>query len=92
MIKILNPVSAPRDRAGQRLSTVPGFKGVRVGILSNHWKSMDRMTKMFGVRATTVYAASLVQLYDIPINGPMTDLTEQRVLNECDVAIIGLAN
>lgn len=63
-----------------------------MGILSNHWKSMDRMAQRVGERAKETYFVSAVRMYDIPINGPMTEETEQRVIDECDFAVVGLAN
>ncbi|MBI3937172.1 MAG: hypothetical protein HY323_09360 [Betaproteobacteria bacterium] len=92
MIKILNPVATPRTEREQRLPCVPGLQGLRIGILSNRWKSMDRMAQRFTQRAKETYFVSAVRMYDIPINGPMTEAVEQRVIDDCDVALVGLAN
>lgn len=91
-MKILNPVAAPPQQQQRELPYVRSLSGLKVAVLSNHWTSMDRMTQRFSVRAREKYSASGVELFDIPINGAMAEAVEQRVLRECDVAIVGLAN
>lgn len=91
-MKILNPVAAPRGNSEHKLLLVPGFQGLRLAILTNHWKSMDRMSLRMSAGAKEKYSVAAVQLHDIPINGPMAEVVERRVLSECDVAIVGLAN
>ena len=92
MPTILDPVAAPRDAAGKSLPLIPVIDGCTVGILTNHWKSMDRMAERMGLRLKEIYHAADVRIYDIPINGAMTALVKQRVMSECDAAIVGLAN
>lgn len=91
-MKILNPVAGPRKDKERALPLVASLQGIRLGILSNHWKSMDRMAQLMSARATAKYGAASVTLYDIPINGPMAERVERAVLEECDAAIVGLAN
>ncbi|MBI3917186.1 MAG: hypothetical protein HY322_09280 [Betaproteobacteria bacterium] len=91
-MKILNPVGAPRTSGERALLTVSGIAGLRLAILTNHWKSMDRMARRMIARASERYAAVGVELYDIPINGPMAEAVEHGVLQDCDAAIVGLAN
>lgn len=91
-MKILNPVGArakTTETAPPLVRTPTGFK---LGILTNHWKSMDRIAQRMTVRAGERYAAAAVTVYDIPINGPMAESVERDVLRDCDAAIVGLAN
>jgi hypothetical protein len=92
MLTILDPVAAPRGTSGASLPVVPTLEGRTVGILTNHWKSMDRMTERMAVRLKEIYRAAAVPVYDIPINGAMADQVKQKVISECDAAIVGLAN
>ena len=48
----------------------------------------QRMMQRLGER----YGVAAVKLYDIPLNGAMTDAVRQQVLAECDAALVGLAN
>jgi hypothetical protein len=91
-MKILNPVGTARKTEKKALPVTASLDGRRLGILTNHWKSMDRMAQRMAERARTRYGASAVSLYDIPVNGAMAEATERRVLDECDAAIVGLAN
>ena len=92
MLTILDPVAGPRRVPDQSLPLIPGLDGCTVGILTNHWKSMDRMVERMTLRLKEVHHAAEVRIYDIPINGAMADTVKQRAISECDAAIVGLAN
>ena len=91
-MKILNPVAAPRETDGAKAASVPELRGRTVGILTNHWKSMDRMAERMALRLKELYGVAAVPLYDIPINGAMSETVRQKALQECDAVIVGLAN
>jgi hypothetical protein len=91
-MKILNPVAAPRDTEGGSAPAVPDLRGRTVGILTNHWKSMDRMAERMALRLRERYHAAAVRFYDIPINGAMSETVRGNALKECEAAIVGLAN
>jgi hypothetical protein len=90
-MKILNPRGDTADGAARILPSVRTLSGLRIAVLTNHWTSMDRMGERFRACAAERYGAN-VKLFDIPINGAMAASVEERVLRECDAAIIGLAN
>ena len=92
MLKILNPVAAPRDAGSAATTVIQDLRGRTVGILTNHWKSMDRMADRMALRLKEHYGAAAVSLYDIPINGAMSETVKRKALEECDAAIVGLAN
>lgn len=92
MLTILDPVAAARELSDRSMLALPTLEGLTVGILTNHWKSMDRMAKRMALRLKDIYHAAAVPLFDIPINGAMADAVKQRVIDECDAAIVGLAN
>jgi len=92
MLTILDPVGEPRASDATKALLVPALEGRTVGILTNHWKSMDRMAERMADRLKEAYGAADVRLYDIPINGAMAGQVKQSVVAECDAVIVGLAN
>lgn len=92
MTIILNPVAGPRDSSGASMPLIHDLAGKTVGILSNHWKSMDRMAARIAGQLKGVFKAADVRFYDVPINGAMSDAVRSAVIAECDAAIVGLAN
>jgi hypothetical protein len=91
-VKILNPAAATRADHARPLPLAPILKGIRIAILTNHWKSMDRIAQWMSAELKKSHLVSDVRFYDIPINGAMSEATERGVLGECDAAIVGLAN
>jgi hypothetical protein len=91
-MKIMNPRGEAAQGGKRALPTVPSARGLRLAILTNHWKSMDRMAERFRTRARELHGASAVEILDIPINGPMSAAVEERVVGDSDFAIVGLAN
>ena len=91
MTIILNPVAAPRAAAAT-MPLLAGLAGRRIGILSNHWQSMDRMAARMATQLTTVHGVAAVHFYDVPINGAMSGRVRAAAIAECDATIVGLAN
>ena len=92
MTLILNPVAAPHTDGAAPLPLIGDLAGRTVGILTNHWQSMDRMAARMQEQLKTVYRAAGVRLHDVPINGAMSEAVRAAVIADCDAAIVGLAN
>jgi hypothetical protein len=92
MLTILDPVGVPRQMSGARALVVPALVGRTVAILTNRWKSMDRMAERMESQLREVYGAVAVRVYGIPINGAMAEEIREKVISECGAAIVGLAN
>ena len=92
MTRILNPVAQPRSAAGAAMPLINDLAGKTVGILSNHWKSMDRMAARIAAQLKDVHKAADVRFYDVPINGAMSNAVKAAAIADCDAAIVGLAN
>jgi hypothetical protein len=90
-MKILNPAGVPRSSAERALPTMASLAGRRLAVLNNRWKSMDRIAARIAMRAQERHGASGVEVLAIPINGAMPESVERSV-QECDAAIVGLAN
>lgn len=92
MLTILNPVAQPHVGTGASTPQIADLAGQTVGILTNHWKSMDRMGERIALQLKAVYHAADVRFYDVPINGAMADKVKASAIADCDAAIVGLAN
>ena len=92
MLTILDPAGVPRTAADHPSPFAPSLDGCTVGILSNHWQSMDRMAQRMSERLRERYRVSAVKFYDVPLNGAMAEATRAKVLAECNAAVVGLAN
>ena len=92
MLTILNPVAQPRDSSGATMPLIDDLAGKTIGILNNHWKSMDRMAERMRLQLKDVYRAADVRFYDVPINGAMAEAVKAAAIADCDAAIVGLAN
>ncbi len=92
MLTILNPVALPRDSSGATMPLIDDLAGKTIGILSNHWKSMDRMAGRMQMQLKETYRVADVRFYDVPINGAMSGEVKAAAIAECDAAIVGLAN
>ena len=92
MTIILNPVASARDSSNATTPQIASLEGRTIGILSNHWKSMDRIAVRMQTQLREKYGAADVRFYDIPINGAMADKVKAAAIAECDAAIVGLAN
>ena len=55
MLTILNPVALPRDSSGATMPLIDDLAGKTIGILSNHWKSMDRMAGRMQMQLKETY-------------------------------------
>ncbi len=92
MLTLLNPVAGPRPATDTAMPAIADVAGSTIGILTNHWKSMDRMAARMQARLPAVYRTADVRLYDIPINGAMDEKVKAAAIAECDAVIVGLAN
>ncbi len=92
MQTILNPVAAPREMRDESTPRIRNLTGCTIGILTNHWKSMDAMAARMQTRLKEIVQAADVRIYDIPINGAMSEAVKTAALAQCDAAIVGLAN
>jgi hypothetical protein len=91
-MKILNPAGVPRSSAEQAFPALASLAGRRLAVLTNRWKSMDRIAARVEARIQERHGAAGVKVFAIPINGAMPESVERGVLQECDAAIVGLAN
>lgn len=66
--------------------------GKAVGILSNVWPSYEDMIVRFREQLIEKYKVSKIHYYPIPRTFSAPDELLEKVVNECDVAIVGLGN
>jgi len=92
MLTILNPVASPKESTDVLMPLMKDITGKTFGILSNHWKSMDRMALRMQHQLKEVYKVADVRFYDVPINGAMSAAVKESAISDCDAVIVGLAN
>lgn len=66
--------------------------GKAVGILSNVWPSYESMIVRFREQLAGKYKVSEIFYYPIPRTFSAPDELLDKVVRECDVAIVGLGN
>ena len=91
MLQILDPTN-PKTIQESSSPTLGGLQGKTIGILNNHWTSMDAIADRMKIQLTEKYGAAGVNTYDIPAVSAAPDELLEKVASECDAAIVGLAN
>lgn|GEM_PF-2596793 len=90
---IYSPVApVPANKPIDLPPEVKSLKGVKVGILTNRWKSMDHIARHIAKILPPEHGAASVRVETVPINGGAPDRILDSVASEVDVAIVGLAN
>jgi hypothetical protein len=90
---IYSPVApAPASKPIELPPGVHGLAGVKVGILTNRWKSMDHIARYIAKVLPAEHGAASVRVEAVPINGGAPDTILDSVAAEVDLAIVGLAN
>lgn len=90
---IYSPVApAPASRPIELPAEVRSLSGVRVGILTNRWRSMDHIARYIAKVLPAEHGAASVRVEAVPINGGASDKILDSVAADVDLAIVGLAN
>jgi hypothetical protein len=90
---IFSPVApAPASKPIQLPPDVKSLSGVKVGILTNRWKSMDHIARYIAKVLPAEHGAASVRIEAVPINGGAPDKILDSVAADVDFAIVGLAN
>lgn len=90
---IYNPVApAPKSKPIERPADVRSLSGVKVGILTNRWKSMDHIARFIAQVLPAEHGTASVRIEAVPINGGAPDKILDSVAADVDFAIVGLAN
>ena len=93
MAQVLDPTGrAVPKRQPTASDLIAGLNGKVMGIVSNHWQSMDAMAQTMEHLLRGTYGVRDVKLYGIPINHGMPAELLESITAECDGAIVGLAN
>jgi predicted GTPase len=88
---IIDPTSRIVEEEMSTL-TSGDLHGKTVGILTNHWLSMDEMSKEIEKRLTADHGVKKVNFYEIPAASAAPNEVIEKAVLECDAAIVGLAN
>ena len=90
-IEYLDPVSPNTDKK-LFVPAVGDLKGKTIGFLTNGWSSYNAMGARIEQVFSERYGITEMRTYDIPTScAPPAGLLEQ-VADECDAAVVGMAN
>lgn len=85
------PVTEVEERHAA-LPTLAGLAGKTVVFLDNGWKSFGKMTAAMERTLRERFGVADVRRQYISSSTPMPDSVFERVVNESDLAIVGMAN
>ena len=93
-MRICDPTGSlpPKNNPGDALRLQGGLAGKTVGILSNVWPSYEGMIERFREQLVEKYKVSSIFYYPIPRTFSAPEELLEKVIKECDVAIVGLGN
>ena len=93
-MRYLDPTGEAAARDGARVTTpkLGGIAGRTLAIVNNGWQSMSRIGERAAERARAEHGVREVRFYGIPRNRAAEESVLARIREECDVAIVGLAN
>ena len=90
-LEYLDPSIPNRDRK-LVVPTIDNLRGKRVAFVNNGWRSFTRIGERLESRLKASYGIAAMHSYSIPTAGAPEPGLFDRVVNECDVAVVGLAN
>lgn len=91
-IYILDPRAETRPIAERPLPKLPDLAGRTVAILNNGWTSMDRLADHLATALKNHYGVADIVHVPIPITSAADPAVLDRVAQQADFAIVGLAN
>jgi hypothetical protein len=91
-MEVLIPTGTRRGASAAQALSVDSLAGKRVGIVSNGWRSMEAMMPRMEALLRQRWQAAAVSFYHVHINQAITPQELGRVVADCDVAIVGIAN
>ena len=88
----LDPTGARVDVKAPAAGNERVLSGKTVALLSNRWPSYETMIARFGERLRQQQTVANVIYYEIPRTRAAPDALFDKVVAECDFAIVGLGN
>jgi hypothetical protein len=90
-IEYLDPVSPNIDKK-LFVPAVGDLKGKTIGFLTNGWGSYNKMGERIEEVFTERYGIKEMRTYSIPTSCAPPEGLLERVVAECDAAVVGMAN
>lgn len=90
-IEYLDPVSPNMDKK-LFVPAVGDLKGKTIGFLTNGWASYNAMGARIEAVFRDRYAIKEMRTYPIPTSCAPPEGLLERVAQECDAAVVGMAN
>ena len=71
---------------------ISSMKGKTLGYVNNGWMSMGKIGKLIEIQLKSSYDLSRVIFYDVPRSMEPPPGLLDKVVSECQAAIVGMAN
>ena len=94
-MKYLDPTGETQGGESGAVKCMPRVRsltGITLGVINNGWESMRHIGERIGQLAAEGKVIGSVRYYAVPRNKAPDDDVLRRVQDECDAAIVGLAN
>ena len=90
-IEYLDPTS-PDTNNKLAIPTIATLNQRKVAFVNNGWRSFTKMGLQMEATLAERYGVAEMLTYPIPTAGPPESVLFDQIRNECDVAVVGLAN
>ena len=91
-MEVLIPTGTPRGAKAVTALSVANLAGKRIGLVSTGWRSMEAMMPQMAQLVKQRWHASAVSFFHVPINKAIPSQELARLVGDCDLAIVGIAN
>lgn len=89
---IFVPTASARNVQKMEIASLDMLNGKRIGIVNNGWRSMDAMVPLLTRRLKEQYGVRQVEVFTIGLQHSMAEDILDKIVAECDAAVVGLAN
>lgn len=90
-IEYLDPTGVIAD-AKLVVRTLGDLKGRRLAFVNNGWRSFTKIGARMEETLRRQYGLDRMQAYSVPTAGPPPPEMFDRIFQDCDAAVVGLAN
>lgn len=90
-LEYLDPSIPNRDRK-LVVPTIDDLNGKRIAFVNNGWRSFTKIGERLETRLRDIYEIASMRSYAIPTAGAPEPGLLDRISEECDAAVVGLAN
>ena len=90
-IEYLDPTGSISD-AKLTVRTIRDLRDRNLAFVNNGWRSFTRIGERMEAALKDQFGLKSMQTYAVPTAGPPESALFDRIISECDAAVVGLAN